>query len=197
MKRPSRAATEVATMEHRELVVRAQAGDGDAFAALASAVVDRCYALAYRVLRDPDRAKDATQQALLGVWRDLPTLRELDRFDAWLHRLVVNACYAESRSNRRWQMRFRVLAVPPSDQRDLASSVADRDALENAFGRLSPEHRAVVVLHHYLGYPLPEIAAVLEIPVGTAKSRLHYAVRQLRAALDADGPSALSQERPA
>jgi hypothetical protein len=126
MKRPSRAATEVATMEHRELVVRAQAGDGDAFAALASAVVDRCYALAYRVLRDPDRAKDATQQALLGVWRDLPTLRELDRFDAWLHRLVVNACYAESRSNHRRQMRFRLLAVPPSDQRDLASSVADR-----------------------------------------------------------------------
>jgi DNA-directed RNA polymerase specialized sigma24 family protein len=70
-----------------ELVERASQGDGDAFASLAASIVDRCYALAYRILRDPDRAQDATQQALLGVWRDFATLRELDRFDAWLYRL--------------------------------------------------------------------------------------------------------------
>jgi RNA polymerase sigma-70 factor (ECF subfamily) len=183
-------------MDQQDLVVRAAAGDRDAFASLATSHVDRCYALAFRILRDPHRAQDAIQQALLGAWRDLATLREPERFDAWLHRLVVHACYAESRGTRRWNARLRPLIVNDLDP-DPANSVADRAALEDAFGRLSPEHRAVVVLHHHLGYPLTEIAATLGIPVGTARSRLHYAVRQLRAVLDADLRPAIPEERPA
>jgi RNA polymerase sigma-70 factor (ECF subfamily) len=181
----------------RELVTRAMDGDQDAFASLAAAAVDRCYAIAYRILRDPHRAQDATQQALLGAWRDLPTLRDPERFDAWLHRLVVHACYGEARGERRAAARIRVLHVEPSTP-DVARSVAARDELEGAFRRLTPEQRAVVVLHHHLGYPLTEIAATLGIPSGTARSRLHYAVRQLRAALDTgDRVLATSEERPA
>jgi RNA polymerase sigma-70 factor (ECF subfamily) len=185
-------------MMQAELVERASRGDRDAFESLAAANADRCYALAYRILRDPHRAQDATQQALLGAWRDLPNLRELDRFDAWLHRLVVHACYAEARGERRWAARVRVVTLDTPAGPDVAQFVAARDELEGAFRRLSPEHRAVVVLHHHLGYPLTEIAATLGIPVGTARSRLHYAVRQLRTVLDAGESSlATSRERPA
>ena len=183
-------------MTQDDLVVRAANGDRDAFSTLATSHIDRCYALAYRILRDRHRAQDASQQALLGAWRDLPKLREPSRFDAWLNRLVVNACYAESRGTRRWRSRFAVMSVA-SAQPDPAGTIADREALEQAFGQLSSEHRAVVVLHHHLGYPLTEIASTLGIPVGTARSRLHYAVRQLRTALDADGGSAQPEERPA
>lgn len=179
-----------------ELIERASQGDRDAFATLAASIVDRCYALAYRILRDPGRAQDATQQALLGAWRDLATLRDRDRFDAWLHRLVVNACYAEARGQRRWSARVRVLEIDPPTSPDIARSVAARDELDRAFRELSPEHRAVVVLHHHLGYPLTEIATTLGIPVGTARSRLHYAVRQLRHVLDAEGRvAAIPEER--
>jgi RNA polymerase sigma-70 factor (ECF subfamily) len=185
-------------MEQQDLVARAAAGDRDAFATLAARHIDRCYALAYRILRDPDRAQDASQQALLGAWRDLPTLRDPERFDAWLHRLVVHACYAESRGTQRWNARFRVVSLTPRHVPDPASSVVDRAALEDAFLRLTPNHRVVVVLHHHLGYPLTEIAEILDIPVGTARSRLHYAVRQLRTVLDADlASAAISEERPA
>jgi RNA polymerase sigma-70 factor (ECF subfamily) len=181
-----------------ELVERASRGDREAFTSLAASHVDRCYALAYRILRDPHRAQDATQQAMLGAWRDLPSLRDPDRFDAWLHRLVVNACYAEARTERRWVARVRVIQTDTPVTPDVARSVADRDELETAFARLSPEQRAVVVLHHHLGYPLKELAATLGIPEGTARSRLHYAVRQLRSALDADARLlATSEERPA
>jgi RNA polymerase sigma-70 factor, ECF subfamily len=181
------------------LVERAMRGDQEAFAALASQHVDRCYALAYRVLRDPYRAQDATQQALLGAWRDLPTLREPDRFEAWLYRLVVHACYADSRSTRRWQARADVVRIHPMTltEPDVASSVVDRADLEDAFRTLSPEQRAVVVLHHHLGYPLTEIAETLGIPEGTARSRLHYAVRQLRAVLDHGRSLETSRERTA
>jgi RNA polymerase sigma-70 factor (ECF subfamily) len=180
------------------VVERAMRGDQEAFASLAADSVDGCYRLAYRILRDPHRAQDATQQALLGAWRDLPTLRDPQRFDAWLHRLVVNACYAESRAERRWTARVQVIRNDTSLEPDVAGSVAARDELEVAFRRLSREQRAVVVLHHHLGYPLTEIAATLGIPEGTARSRLHYAVRQLRAVLDHDGRSpATSEERSA
>jgi RNA polymerase sigma-70 factor (ECF subfamily) len=180
------------------LVERAMRGDQEAFASLAADSVDGCYRLAYRILRDPHRAQDATQQALLGAWRDLPSLRDPGRFDAWLHRLVVNACYVEARSERRWIARVRVISHDSSVEPDIARSVAVRDELEAAFRRLTPEQRAVVVLHHYLGYPLTEIAATLGIPAGTARSRLHYAVRQLRTVLDDDVRSfATSEERPA
>ena len=180
------------------LVEQAMRGDQEAFASLAAESVDRCYALAYRILRDPHRAQDATQQALLGAWRDLPTLRDPERFDAWLHRLVVNACYQEARGERRWTARIRVITDVRTTEPDVARSVAGRDELEAAFRTLTPEQRAVVVLHHHLGYPLTEIAATLGIPEGTARSRLHYAVRQLRTVLDHDGRFlATSEERPA
>lgn len=176
------------------LVRRAMAGDQEAFASLAADSVDACYRLAQRILRDPHRAQDATQQALLGAWRDLPRLRDPERFDAWLYRLVVNACYAEMRSERRWVARVRVLPTDTSMEPDVARSVAARDELEAAFRKLTPEQRAVVVLHHHLGYPITEIAATLGIPDGTARSRLHYAVRQLRAALEPDDRSAATSE---
>ena len=176
----------------------ARQGDQEAFAALATDRVDDCYRLAYRILRDPHRAQDATQQALLGAWRDLPMLRDAGRFDAWLRRLVVNACYAEARSDRRWVARVRAIPTDISLEPDVARSVATRDELEDAFRRLTPEQRTIVVLHHHLGYALTEIASTLGIPYGTARSRLHHAVRQLRAALDDGGRSvAASEERPA
>src|SRR6478672_7294971 len=167
----------------RDLVERARKGDHDAFAELAGAAISRLDATAWLMLRDVDRATDAVQNALIRAWRDLPTLRDPDRFDAWLHRLVVHACYQEARGERRWTARVRIIRELP-DEPDVARSVANRDELEGAFRRLTPEQRAVVVLHHQLGYPLTEIAATLGIPPGTARSRLHYAVRQLRAMLD-------------
>lgn len=170
---------------HVELIERAMRGDRDAFTSIAASHADRCYALAYRILRDAHRAEDATQQALIGAWRDLPKLREPERFDAWLHRLVVHACYVEARGERRWAARVQVLPIDRDAGPDIARSVAARDELEAAFRQLSPEHRAVVVLHHHLGYSLTEIAETLGIPAGTARSRLHHAVRKLRVVLDA------------
>ena len=180
-----------------DLVERASRGDCDAFATLVRANVDRCYGLAYRILRDHHRAQDATQQALLGAWRDLPTLREPERFEAWLHRLVVHACYVEARTERR--ATAKVLAIRPAEATpdDQMGAVGDRELLEQAFRTISAEHRAVVVLHHHHGYPLTEIASLLGIPVGTARSRLHYAVRHLRAELDSASRSTLIEERPA
>jgi len=168
-----------------DLVVRAQRGDQGAFASLAVVVGDRLHAVAQRILRDTDLAEDATQQALLSVWRDLPQLRDPERFDAWSYRLVVRACYAESRRTRRWSPNLHVLPVEPRTAEEL-SSVIDRDQLERGFRRLSIDHRAVVVLHHYLDLPLDEVADVLGVPLGTVRSRLHYAIRGLRAALEAD-----------
>jgi RNA polymerase sigma-70 factor, ECF subfamily len=179
-----------------ELVERARHGDREAFSTLAAASVDRCYALAYRVLRDPHRAQDATQQALLGAWRDLPSLRDPERFDAWLNRLVINACYAEARTERRWNARLQAID-PDRSTPDIARGIVARDALDDAFRRLTPEQRTVVVLHHHLGYPLREIAATLGIPEGTARSRLHYALRHLRAVLDADDVVGATAERSA
>jgi RNA polymerase sigma factor (sigma-70 family) len=181
-----------------QLVDRAMRGDREAFTSLAREQADRCYAVAYRILRDQHRAQDAVQQALLGAWRDLPTLRDPNRFDAWLLKLVVNACYVEARGERRWSARMRVIPLDFPVEPDPARAVAARDELESAFRRLTAAQRTVVVLHHHLGYPLTEIAATLGIPEGTARSRLHYAVRQLRAALE-ESPASLvtSEERPA
>jgi RNA polymerase sigma-70 factor, ECF subfamily len=182
-----------------DLVERASRGDREAFASLVAQWVDRCYALAYRILRDHHAAQDASQQALLGAWRDLPTLRQPDRFEAWLYRLVVHACYQLARTERRSIARLETIRANPGPTiaPDVARSVAARDELENAFRTLSPEGRAVVVLHHHMGYPLKEIAATLGIPEGTARSRLHHAVRQLRAALDDGRSLATSGERTA
>lgn len=168
------------------LVIRAQGGDEEAFASLAVAAGDRLHAVAHRILRDTDLAEDATQQALLAIWRDLPQLRDPARFDAWSYRLLVRACYAEGRRTRRWAPNVHPLPTHEPTVAEGLSSVVDRDQLERGFRRLSIDHRAVVVLHHYLDMPLDEVAETLGVPVGTIRSRLHHAMRGLRAALDAD-----------
>ena len=169
-----------------DLVVRAQRGDEQAFASLAVTLGSRLFAVAHRILRDIQLAEDATQQALLTIWRDLPTLRDPARFDAWSYRVLVRACYAEGRKTRRWATNLRSLpADEPAIGEDL-DLVFDRDQLERGFRRLSVDHRAVVVLHHYLEMPIDEIATTLGVPSGTVRSRLHHAMRGLRSALEAD-----------
>ena len=172
-----------------DLVVRAQRGDKEAYALLATEIADRLLAVARRILRDLDLAEDATQHALLSIWQDLPQLRDPARFDAWSYRLLLRACYAEGRKQRRWAPNLRLLPADEPTRGDPMSSVADRDQLERGFRRLSIDHRAVVVMHHYLDMPLDRVADTLGIPVGTVNSRLHYAMRGLRAALDADARS--------
>ena len=169
-----------------DLVVRAQQGDREAYVLLATEIADRFLAVARRILRDLDLAEDATQQALLSIWQDIPQLRDPARFDAWSYRLLVRACYAEGRKQRRWAPNLRLLPADEPVSADGFSSVVDRDQLESGFRRLSIDHRTVVVLHHYLDLPLERVAELLGIPIGTAHSRLHYAMRGLRAALDAD-----------
>jgi len=168
------------------LVIRAQHGDRGAFGLLATEIADRYLAVARKILRDHDLADDATQQALVGIWTDLPQLREPERFEAWSYRLLVRACYAEGRKQRRWAPNLRLLPVDERLVDDGLSSVVDRDQLESGFRRLSIDHRAVLVFHHYLDLPLDRVADILDIPVGTAHSRLHHAMRAMRAALDAD-----------
>ena len=148
-----------------ELVIRAQRGDEGAFTSLAVAVGDRLHAVAHRILRDTDLAEDATQQALLTIWRDLPQLRDPARFDAWSYRLLVRACYAEGRRTRRWTPNMRLLAADEPMMADGLSSVVDRDQLERGFRRLSIDHR----------------------------TRLFHAMRGLRAALEADARPALRE----
>jgi len=165
------------------LIAAAVSGDGDAFAALASIRIDRLYATATLMLRDRSRAEDAVQEALVRAWRDLPALREHDRFDAWLRRLLVRACYDEARRTRRH--RGNVTLLPHHDRGvpDSSGELGERDELDAALERLSTDHRAIVVHHYYLGLSLPELADALDIPLGTAKSRLHYARRALRDSL--------------
>jgi len=170
----------------RDLVERAQDGDRDAFATLVAMTSDRMYALAARILRDNVLAEDALQGALLTVWRQLPTLRDPDRFEAWVRRLLVHACYAEARRRRSWAANVRVLPVDGPAAPDGYLSSDDRDQLDRAFRRLTIEQRAVFVLHHHVGLQLTEIADTLGIPAGTARSRLHYAIEALRYALTAD-----------
>jgi RNA polymerase sigma-70 factor, ECF subfamily len=179
-----------------ELVEQAQRGDREAFAALAAGSVDRLFAVARRILQDHDRAQDAVQGALLGAWRDLPSLRDASRFDAWLNRLLVRACYREARRERAFRANVRLIREEPAEG-DAASQLADRDQLERGFRRLTLEQRAVVVLHFYAGMALKEVSEVLAIPEGTARSRLHYALRTLRGALDADDRHAPARSQTA
>jgi RNA polymerase sigma-70 factor (ECF subfamily) len=167
----------------RDLVERARMGDREAFAVLVHQVSDGLYAVAWRILRDSSLAEDALQNALVLAWRQLPRLREPDRFEAWIHRILVRACYDESSRRRSWRAAVTVLPIDEPSRADDSTAIADRDELDRAFRRLSVEHRAVFVLHHYLGLPLVEIAELLGIPAGTARSRLHYATLGLRAAL--------------
>jgi RNA polymerase sigma-70 factor, ECF subfamily len=175
------------------LVERARAGDKFAFSELFATHVDRCYAIAYRILRDPHRAEDAVQQALLLAWRDLPRLRDADRFDGWLLGLLVNQCYQHAARHRRSIANVGELSPQEAAPGDAYVSVEERDTLDRVFGALSPEQRAVFVLHHHVGLPLMSIASTLGVPVGTVKSRLHYATKLLRSEIDEnDSPSSVT-----
>jgi RNA polymerase sigma-70 factor (ECF subfamily) len=170
----------------RDLVEAARNGDRTAFADLVYARGDRLFGIAQRILRDVDRTEDAVQDALVIAWRDLPGLRDPDRFDAWLHRLLVRSCVAEAKRERRLVANLRVLPIDIPTATDDYLSVADRDQLERGFRHLSPEQRALIVLRHFAGLEPSEIAETLGIPAGTVRSRLHHAHRAMRAALDAD-----------
>ena len=170
----------------RALVERAKHGDSEAFDELARQVGDQCMAIAFRILRDADQADDAVQSALIASWRDIRRLRDVDRFESWLHRILVNECYAEARRRRRWSANLHVLARPEGDDQTAILTVNDRDQLDRAFRRLTLEQRSVLVFHHYIGLTAEQVAERLGIPVGTAKSRIHHATKLLRASLEAD-----------
>jgi RNA polymerase sigma-70 factor (ECF subfamily) len=170
-------------MTDERLVRSAAAGDPDAFAALAAPRLDRLFATASLILRDRGRAEDAVQDALVRAWRDLRSLRDPGRFDAWLRRLVVNACRDQSRRHRRHEANIRLLPDHDRPTADASGTLADSDAIERGLAELSTDHRAVIVHHYFLDLSLPEIADALGIPVGTAKSRLHHARIALRAAI--------------
>jgi RNA polymerase sigma-70 factor (ECF subfamily) len=171
---------------HRDLVERAMAGDRDAFTELTRLSTSKLYAIACLILRDSQRAEDATQEALVAAWRQLGALRDPDRFEAWLRRLLVRACYREAGRNLRQQRIVTLISTLPSVGPDPGLTIADQDELERGFAALGPEQRALLVLHYYLGLPLQETSEILGIPVGTVKSRLSRTTQQLRAALDAE-----------
>jgi RNA polymerase sigma-70 factor (ECF subfamily) len=177
---------------HRPLVEAAQSGNEEAFASIARGMADRLFAVAFRILRDVGLAEDAVQVTLVTAWRELPGLREAERFDAWIHRILVNACYAEARRARRWSSAVRLLTVDEPTEPDAAQAFATRDALDRGFRRVPPEQAAVFVLHHYLGWPLTEVAETLGVPLNTVKSRLRYATSSLRATLEADARTPIS-----
>ncbi len=180
--RPSAAGT-----MHRDLVTRAQAGDIEAFSALTAGSVDRLIGAARLIVRRDDLAAEVVQDVLLQAWLDLPGLRDPDRFDAWLHRLLVRACYRVARRTRTRDVReIAMTGVPEPGQPDHQAAVAVRDQLDRGFARLSTEHRVVIVLHYYLGLSMADAAATLGIPLGTVQSRLNRASRVMRATLDAD-----------
>jgi RNA polymerase sigma-70 factor (ECF subfamily) len=170
-------------VDQRGLVERAQRGDHDAFALLARGAGNRLLGAATLILDDVELARDATQDALVRAWRDLPSLRDPERFDAWLHRLTVNACLDILRRRRRRAVEIDIEGFDRSTGLDHATSIVDRDAVEAALRTLDPSLRAIVVLHYFSGLPLPEVARAVGIPLGTAKSRLNRALSGMRASL--------------
>ena len=180
----------------QDLVERARRGDREAFGQIAAMQVDRLHAIARLILRDADLADDAVQEALVRCWRQLPKLRDVGRFEGWLYRILVRAASDEISRRRRFLATVQTVGNEPSVPDD-SGQVADREALDRAFARLSVDHRAIVVLHYYVGLPLGDVAEALGIPAGTAKSRHHYAMEALRAAIDADTRSTRPEEVPA
>jgi len=167
-------------VDQRELIDRARRGDHDAFAELVDVRLRRLDAAARLILRDPDLAQDAVQEALIRAWRDLPGLRDPDRFDAWLHRLIVNACLDLVRRRRRRVIEVELSPIDSPMVPDASGTFAERERVDAALRGLDPGHRAVVALHYLLGMPLTEVAASLGIPHATARSRLHYALTAMR-----------------
>jgi len=178
----------------RDLVERARSGDQEAFADLVHQVSNTLFGIARRILRDPGLAEDVLQNALVTIWRKLPHLREPDRFEGWAFRILVHACYAEAPRNRRWAATVRVIPDDRANDVDEIASIAMRDELEQAFRLLPLDQRAVFVLHHHVGLPLVAVAQTLGIPDGTARSRLYYATRALRAAFDEGHAQATTRE---
>jgi RNA polymerase sigma-70 factor (ECF subfamily) len=166
----------------RALVERARDGDLEAFSQLVKAALPRLKGVARLILRDPGRAEDAVQDALVSAWRDLRALRDPDAWDAWIRRLTVRACYKVARRERRRAfVELRATLEPhKTSTQDASAHVAERDRLERELGRLKIDQRAVIVLHYYLDLPLPEVAQILDIPVGTANSRLHRGLETMR-----------------
>jgi RNA polymerase sigma-70 factor, ECF subfamily len=179
-------------VRNSELAEMARDGDRDAYDILVTRVIDHLYRIARLILRDYDSAEEAVQEALVRCWRDLPRLREPDRFDAWLNRILLRAITDEARDRRRFRANVARLRLEPI-QLDGSGSLADRDEIARVFDRLSIDHRTILVLH-YLGLTLDEAASTIGIPVGTAKSRLHYATDSMRAALEADARRAPNGE---
>jgi len=173
-------------VDQRGIVERARRGDHDAFASLVDVHLARLDAAARLILRDPELARDAVQEALIRAWRDLPGLRDPDRFDAWLHRLTVHACLDLVRRRKRRVIEVELSPIDSPATYDVAGALADRQLLDQALSGLAPGHRAVVALHYLLGMPLPEVAASLGIPLGTAKSRLRYALGAMRTVVAAE-----------
>lgn len=177
----------------RDLVLRSMEGDRAAFTELGRLWIDRIYAAARLILVDQHRAEDATQEALLLAWRDLKGLRDPDRFEPWMRRILVNACYREARKDQSWRRAQTRLEPVRSTEPDPAEWTADRDVVERAMRGLDPEQRALVVLHYYLRLPVAETALTLGIPVGTVKSRLSRTTSRMRSNFEADArrPSAV------
>ena len=173
-------------MDH-DLISRAQAGDHDAFSALAAGSIARLYRTARLVLRDDEQARDATQDALVRAWLDIRALRDPARFEAWLNRILIRGCYEESaRIRRRRSVEVRVDAAASPIDPGHGHRLDARDQVDRGFRRLTPDQRTVLVVHHYLGLRDAEASDVLGIPPGTYKSRLHRATAALRAAIEAD-----------
>jgi RNA polymerase sigma-70 factor (ECF subfamily) len=172
----------------RSTVERARGGDHDAFAVLVRHSIGRLDALARVVLRDPELARDAVQDALIRAWRDLPGLRDPDCFDAWLYRLALRSSVDEARRRCRRVIEVELSPLHVATSADPADEVADRDALDAAFAALDADHRALVLMHVHLGVPVPEAAAALGIPLGTAKSRISRALDQMRRAIEPELP---------
>ena len=171
----------------RDLVLRAQGGDRDAFSRLAAGSLARLNAVARLIVRDDGRAEDAVQDALVDAWRDLRSLRDADRFDAWLNRLLIRVCQDTTRRERRRRaVELPLLAIDGPPIADAQHMTALSDEIERGLRRLTVEQRSVLVLSYYLDLTLGEAATTLGIPVGTMKSRLHRPLGALRASLEAD-----------
>ena len=185
-------------MDQRDLVDRARNGDHDAFAVLAGAAIVRLDAAARLILRDRELARDAVQDAMMRAWRDLPGLRDPEKFDAWLHRLTVHACIDAARHRRRRPIEVELTVLDAPSVADASSQIIDRELLDRGLRALEPEWRAVVVLHYYLGMPLPDVAAALHVPIGTVKSRLHRSLGVMRTTITSgDAATTTSGGQPA
>jgi RNA polymerase sigma-70 factor (ECF subfamily) len=179
-------------VDQRDLVERAKQGDHDAFATLAGDAIARLDAAARLILRDPELARDGVQDGFIRAWRTLPALRDPDRFDAWLRRLVVHSCIDIMRRRRHRAIEVELTPIDGPGGVDFASAIADRDLVDEALRHLEPESRAIVVMHYFLGMPLPEVAGLLGLPLGTVKSRLHRSILAMRIAVGADEASIAS-----